>query len=298
MDFRSYLNKQKTITEEELYTLKSNNYSTKVLKDKLLQEKASYTRTTAKLMSMSRIPLTDDVVKVLGFSKKMKTLHATTLEHLKNLSKLGKSKNQISTFTRGLGGLIGSIAVYPDVVAELYGKSVIEFDFDIFSHPDKQGRRWISSYGNKKSKFLQETINTKPIKLIFELLHKQNEELPYDKDKFIDKMLIKNTFYISQFDKLTNDNKSLVVQKYFDNISNIMTNEIYIKIIKEIISGSNKKVGNYNEIIMNQFKVIGVYSIEAGKFQFNNSSAKHIIEKEGYKYLGHISKEKFNNFSV
>lgn len=265
---------------------------------KYLQEKASYNRTIVELMSMSKIPLTDKITKALGFGRNIKALHATTVEHLNGLSKLGKSKKQISTFTHGLGSLIGAISVRPDVVAVLDGRSVIDFDFDIFSHPDQQGRRWIGTRGSKKSEFLQEAINTKTINLIFDLLYEQSEQIPFQKEKFLDEMLNDDFLYVKQFDKLNGKNKSSAIKMYFDTIQNLMKNGMYINIVKEIIEASNKKVGSYDEIIMNQFKVIGVYSIEAGRFQYDTSMAQYSIEKVNHKYLGHISKEEFNSFSV
>jgi len=273
-----------------------------------LQEKASYNRTVVELMSMSKIPLTDKITKALGFGRNVKTLHATTVEHLNGLSKLGKSKKQISTFTHGLGSLIGAISVRPDVVAVLDGRSVIDFDFDIFSHPDQQGRRWIGTRGSQKSEFLQEAINTKTINLMYDYLQetlstdKKSEYFPvkynYTKDKFLDDMLNDDFNYVKFFNMLSGKQKANTIKMYFDTIQNLMKNKMYIDIVKEIIASSNKKVGSYDEIIMNQFKVIGVYSIEAGRFQYDTSMAQFSIEKEGHKYLGHISKEEFNSFSV
>lgn len=262
----------------------------------ILDEKASYYRNISQLMAMSRIPLTDKITQALGFGRNAKAYHATTIEHLTNLSKLGKSKKQISTFSHGLGSLLGAISVKPDIVAELEGRSVIDFSFDIFSHPDKDGRRWISTRGSKKSNFLQEAINTKPINLIFDLLYEQSSQIPYKREKFIDEMLFDDDLYVNQFNKLEGKNKAKVIKLYISNVLHLMQNKMYIDIIMEIINGSNKNVGSYDEIILNRFVVLKVYSVENGRYKYDSSTAQYDIEKQGYKYAGHIAKEGFNSF--
>jgi len=260
-----------------------------------LLEKASYYKTIIEMMSEGRIPLTDKITQALGYGRDAIAYHATTIEHLKNLSKIGKTKKQLSTFSHGLGSLLGAISVKPDVIAKLEGRSVIDFSFDIFSHPDKDGRRWIGIKGNKKSKFLQEAINTKPINLIYDLLSTQIP-MKYSKDKFLDKMLYDESFYQKQFNMLNGKDKSKVIQLYISNILYLVQNPMYENIVKEIINGSNKNVESYDEIIMNRFKVIGVYSVENGRYAYDTSMAQYDIEKQGYKYLGHINKDEFNNF--
>jgi hypothetical protein len=262
-----------------------------------LSEKASYYRSIVQLMAMSRIPLTDKITRSLGFGRDTIAFHATTIEHLDGLPSLGKTKKQISTFTKGLGSLIGAISVHPDVVAKLDGRSVIDFEFDIFSHPDPDGRRWIGTRGSKKSEFLQDAINTRPINLMFDLLQEQQETIPFQKPEFLDELIDNDTLYIEMFNKLNGKNKSKVIQLYISNVARLMTNDMYKNIAMEIISGANKQLGSYDEVIMNKFKVLGVYSIEAGRYKFDTSMAQYDIEKSGLKYLGHIKKEDFGKFS-
>jgi len=262
-----------------------------------LLEKASYYKTISELMAMSRIPLTDKITQSLGFGRDTIAYHATTIEHLSSLSKLGKTKKQISTFTHGLGSLLNAISVKPDVVAKLEGHSVIDFEFDIFSHPDKDGRRWIGIDSNNKSKFLKEAINTKPINLMFDLLQKQSEQIPFQKNEFIDELIINSALYIEVFNKLNGKNKSKVIQLYISNVANLMKKDMFKDITLEIIKGSNKNVGSYNEVILNKFKVLGVYSVENGRYTYDTSMAQYDVEKQGYKYLGHIRKDEFSTFN-
>lgn len=256
-------------------------------KQYILNESASYFKTTAELMSQSRLPLTDKVTKALGYGRDVIAYHATTIEHLKNLTKIGKTKKQISAFTHGLGSLLGSISVKPDVVAKLKGRSVINFSFDIFSHPDKDGLRWIGTRGNRKSNFLQEAINTKVINLM----------IKYTDNKYkFDDIFYDDTNYQNIFNELTNKQKYDIIKLYFSNINHLMENKMYVNIVHEIITGSDKKIGSYDEIILNKFTVLGVYSVENGRYAFNTSTARRDIEQQGYKYLGHIDREDFNSF--
>jgi hypothetical protein len=247
---------------------------------------------------MARIPLTDKVTQALGFGKDTVAFHATTIGHLKGLPKLGKTKKQISAFTKGLGSLINSISVRPDVVAKIEGRSVIDFDFDIFSHPDPDGRRWIGTRGSIKSNFLQEAINTKPINLMYDLLMEQQEDISHTKTEFLDVMLFDDFLYKRMFEMLNGKNKSEVIRLYISNVNKLVKNKMYKDIILEIISDSNKKTGSYDEVIMNKFKVIGVYSVEAGRYKFDTSMAQYDIEKAGLQYLGHVKQEEFNNFNT
>jgi len=212
------------------------------------------------------------------------------MEFLGNMKKLSKSKKQISTFTRGLGSLIGSISLLPEVVVKLEGNSVIDFDFDIFSHPDPQGRRWINSRGHTKSNFLQEAMNKKVIDLMLEMTGKIDQDFR--------KYLFDSSKYVSLFNELTGKQKSEVIKLYIDNVTSLMTNTMYANITKEILADPYRKIGTYDEIIMNQFKILGVYSIESGRFKYDQSMAQYQIEKMGFKYLGHISQDDFRNFST
>jgi hypothetical protein len=94
------------------------------------------------------------------------------------------------------------------------------------------------------------------------------------------------------FNNLTNKQKQKVIAFYIANAENLMSNTMYSKIMNKVIM---LDVEPYDEILMNKFKVLGVYSIEYGKFKFNHENAQSIIEDMGYKYLGHIPKSEFKN---
>ena len=254
-----------------------------------LTEAPSYDKKIVELISTAHLPITPKITEYLGFGDKKVVFHATNLEHLKNLKKTGKSKKAISTFTRGLNKLVnGGMSVNPDVVAKLEGNALMEFNGDAYSHPDKQGRRWINTRGFRKSDFLQDALMNKTIRMIYDFLGLEDEE---DYEKFYNNMRYSYRFFQDAFSKLTNKQKQKVIAFYIANAENLMSNTMYSKIVNEIIM----QVDDFDEILMNKFKVLGVYSIEYGKFKFNHENAQSIIEDMGYKYLGHIPKSEFKN---
>jgi len=252
---------------------------------KSLNEAPAYFRGIDYLMSMSYIPITTKVQKLLGYDVKVKDVyHATSIDFLDGLKNIQNSKNHISTFTHNLSNLIDKITTKPDILVKLNGTVNMDFDFDIFSHPDKFGRRWLSTRGSSKSDFLKHAINDKVIKEIIKL---SGKDLKPD-DLFFDDYIYQKTF-----NELQKKDKTFLVQMYFDRVHEILKNNIYTKILKEILSSPDgREKTKYNELIVNKFKILGVYSIEANKYKFNHEAAKDDIEQYGLKYLGHLDLDK------
>jgi hypothetical protein len=121
---------------------------------------------------------------------------------------------------------------------------------------------------------------------------KDYEDFYGNYEEFYEYMRYSNTNFVKIFDLLTNKEKQKVIAFYISNAENLMSNTMYSKIINELII---KDDYGYDEIIMNKFKVLGVYSIENGRFAFNHDNAQSIIEEMGYKYLGHIPETEFKN---
>jgi len=260
----------------------------KTFKEFLL-EQPSYSRDSIEMMFRCAIPLTAKITKEIDkISPKMKVYHATTLEHLKGLKDLGKTSKQISTFSKGLGSVINTISIKPDIMAVLEGQGDLISDTDIYSHPDENGIRWINTRGD----FLQEAMIKPTIKKMYQLADK-----PLDNDHLYDIMFDDTTLLeeYKEFEFNSKQRKELV-KFYEDNLVRLMKKKIY----KDFIITQIEKIKNpaltHNEIIMSKFKVIGVYAIEAGKFQFDHSMAEFQITNLGYKYLGFIPKEDFKKF--
>lgn len=252
-----------------------------------LKESASYYKSMADVMSLSRIPITTKIAKSLGYGGTTKKVyHVSTTNFIKNMVNIQKTKKHISTFTHGLQHITNAISVKPDLMFELEGTAVMDFKHDIFSHPDKRGRRWISTRGHPKSQFLQEGINLKIIKLMFELSGTSGDAYAYIDDDYK---------YTSLFESLEPNDQEKVVTAYIKKVQDMMEKPMYNKIVTEILA-VNKINSSYDEIILNNFKIKGVYSLENGKYQFNHDDAEKFIKSHKIKYLGHLSLSDFSKY--
>ena len=248
---------------------------------------SSYYRELAEMFSYGRIPITSKVSKLLGYTNKMvEVQHCTSIEYIKKLKQIQGTNNHVSTFTHDLSNLINNITVRPELMFILKGNSVIDFEHDIFSHPDKNGRRWLGTTNHSKSLFLRESLLLKCSREIIKIL-----QLDIDAyDLVYDPMKLQKAFL--ELSKKDQDN---IIQMYVDKVHNLMSKSIFTKIVKEILL-VNKDNLKYNEIILNNFKIKGCYALETGKFQFNHDEAENIVTEHGIKYLGFIPISDFKKY--
>jgi len=257
----------------------------------LFTEKSSQGNFSAQsLAAKGYIPLSTPMMERLGLSEKdFVAYHATTIGHLKGLSKLGSSKKSISAFTKGLHSIIGGIVIKPDVVAQIRGTKLIQAEQDFFTYIDKQGRRWFKVKG-KKEEFMNNALLAKPLKSFMQEQFPDTweDELEYYLDR---PKIIKDIVSYSNASKKA---LNIFIKNYIDNAERLLINPMYAKILKEHLE--NASLLKHDELVMNQFIVEKVYSLEAGKYQFDNSMAEYDITKLGYEYGGHISKSDFSKF--
>lgn len=97
-------------------------------------------------LSSVQLPISPSIFnRVFGEHPKVRAFHTTDMDGVKALLKIQGSKKSISTFfvmtandiTRGIGETDGGI------VAEVEGSMLAGFAIDIYSSPDKTGRRWV-----------------------------------------------------------------------------------------------------------------------------------------------------------
>ena len=246
-----------------------------------ITEKPSYSYDIIDLMAASALPLTDKILKSLGFeNKKTTAYHATGLEFLKQLKKMERTDKPISTFTKNLWSVVNGISTRPDIIVKLEGTSILDYKGDIFSHPDTTGRRWIKTRGIDKSDFLQHSLNDKIIK---EILNHTNSDIS------IDDMIYDDNEYKKEFSRLNKKEQEKIIKLYISHAEDIMNKKMFSNIVLELLNARSGRY-NHNEILMTNFKILGVYSIENGIYAFNKFSAKEDIEEHGFKYLGHIDK--------
>ena len=244
----------------------------------------------------TNIPLTKTVLKNLGFeTKNMQAFHATELKHLKNIQKIAKSKKTLSTFSKGLPSVLQNILTKPDVIVKLEGTAVLDYDSDIFSTPDQNGRRWLSTFSLpvRKYEFLFDAL-TRKLAEEMNILINDIEEVPTKTADVKDYLKV-------NWQNLSGKQKQYLIQYYLKKVESLTSNNIYQKIIHEMLEKHNKESNNYshNEILMNQSKIIGVYALQNGRFQYKSKSEEEFIGFEikqycNCPYLGFIEKDKFS----
>lgn len=256
---------------------------------KLFTERASAYKDNCYLISNIFLPLTRKISDLLGGGKNKTAFHTTSLEYLPNLKKI-KGDKAISAFTKGLNSVVRNVNVKPDVLVKLEGNVLLEIHKDAFTHLDKSGKRWVSldsiSNDSKKLTFIHYAFINKTIGFI-----NDNYNLGVTKED------LRDNSFCKKFDTLTAKQKKEVLDFHIKHIEALMNNTMYLNMIKEFLD-SNESKYSHNELVINNFKILGVYSIEVGKYQFDHSLARYQIEKMGYNYLGHISKDEFNKVSI
>jgi len=254
-----------------------------------LLERASYYREDCNLLEYAFLPLTPTISKLLGGGRNQEAFHLTSLEFLPNLKKIRGNKS-ISTFTKGMGSVIKNVNVKPDVLVKLEGNVVLSSEKDAFTHLDKSGMRWVNletiQNNRKKYNFIWDAFSGKVSKYMSDRYDLGMTQEDID-EKFI----------CDFWSKLKAKEKKDIKDFYIKHVETLLQNKTYLDIIKEFLE-NNKTDYIHNEIVMNKFKVLGVYSIEANKFQYDKSMAQYYIEKSGYRYLGHITKYDFRNVTI
>ncbi len=240
------------------------------------------------LMQYAYIPISGPMLDRLGFLEEdFEAFHATTLDHLKGLQKLGKSKKGISTFTYGLDSIVRNIVVMPEVLAKVKGTRLLGATADFYTYLDKQGRRWFKVKG-KDAKFVRESLLVPTINFMSDLAAKILEP-----DE-IDMMVASEDFdFINMIDSLSKRDKGKVIKFYMDNAERVMNSPATFKIISKHLKASSDL--SHDEVVVNNFKVTRVYSLEANKYAHNRETAENDVESLGFEYWGHIPKSLFKS---
>ena len=227
-----------------------------------------------KLIGMNAVPLSTDMMDRLGYSYEDEAYHVTDVQYLNDLAKLQGSKKQISAFTVG-GNELMKLPSNPTVVVKLEGNFVIEAKSDMWTALDKQGRRWITLADSNNE--IGTTHSEKLSFFIGGIKNKIIKKLGYD--VYDDK--VKSTNSISW---MTKKDRSILYREYIKEVEKYLEKCGYKLLnnhLKENITYS------YNEVILNKFKIIGVYSLG-----INNKENE--IKKEGLKYLGNMGMEELS----
>ena len=141
----------------------------------------------------------------------------------------------------------------------------------------------MNTIGHSKSQFLKEAILIKVIKFMLETLNIDDDAYDYLPQKE----------FTDLFEQIKN--KQAVVDFYINRVVEITKMQMYKDIIQNILS-VNTIGSKYNEILLNNFTIKGVYSLSNSKFEFNHETAENLITSAGLKYLGHLDKDDFKKY--
>jgi hypothetical protein len=199
------------------------------------------------LIDRKAIPVDRKLMDELGYLEEdVIAYHVTNERHLPGLIKNQKKDYPISTFTRGGGDLL-TLPSQPNIVVKLKGDALITGASDIWTLVDENGMRWINQDGKEKTKlsfFISGIINS--------LLRKRGLNTVYEvKDV--------KKFYKEYVDKLLD---------YLDHGG-----------YRELNKFLNNKSKRYNEIILTNFVILKVSSIN-----IDNPSVKKLCEKHKIPY--------------
>ena len=235
------------------------------------------------------IPLTPSVVeKALGKKIPVKSFHITGPEGIGKIKTILNRKKSISTFTatheseslakgRGVQTGMGGIICY--VEGHLLAQKSMDFD----TVPDKQGRRWVSSWHvfDKKPEIWGKAL--KASKVDYENIDAKMSKID---QKYHDLWMFKNSTdpeHISyeEYKAKVKEEQGPVIAKYvkdFINVANktLLKNKKLFK--KSLIdSDVNKKSAWWNEILVYNTKIIDMFVMQ--RVLDNSPLAKLEIEK-------------------
>ena len=229
------------------------------------------------------IPLTPAVVeRALGKKIPVKSFHITGPDGIKQLRNVLNRKKSISTFTRthesealakgrGIQTGMGGIICY--VEGHLLGGKYLDFD----TTPDKQGRRWVSSFHVFDKDKMIWTNALKASKVDFDSIDGKMGKIERDyKDKWIE-----GDIKYDEYKAKVKEEQGPLVAKYIKDFINV-ANKTLIKnkkIFKKslIDSDVNKKSAWWNEIVVYDTKIIDMFVMQ--RVLDNSPLAKLEIEK-------------------
>ena len=181
-------------------------------------------------MRKAWVPLSTSIINKMVGESFVQTWHVTDANHVGNVMKLQGKKKSLSTFNASDSAwspITGKgMWTKGGVVIQMYGQLMAQGNDDLWSAPDKQGRRWV------------------------------------DPTYLFGRGVLKiNPSWIT--DDMTATEKRDVVKKYIDNVYKEMYKH-RIKFIQKLISDSHSLhyEADYNEVIVNQIRIGNVFAIK------------------------------------
>lgn len=228
------------------------------------------------LMGIGALPLTSTVMDRLGYKYDSYMYHATDFQGLENLKKLQGSKKQISAFTKGGTNLLSNIVVQPKFIVALEGDIIIEGESDLWTLLEKGGRRWLSFRpgDSKEGDQLKKMLLSALIDKVYDMGYESIE------DEDTESHIIETISYMMKKDR------GVLIKWYHQMAERLI--ERNFKLLNKHLKNNNDNL-NYNEVVTNNIKIIGVYALSSDPYSVNK------IEQAGLKYLGIVSQSELSS---
>jgi hypothetical protein len=218
------------------------------------------------LIAMSAIPLSTPMMDRLGYSYEDEAYHVTSGQYLDSLVKMQNKKKQISAFTKG-GFQLMKLPSNPTILVKLEGNIVIDAASDMWTSIDSNGRRWINVVSSENSNGTE--YSEKLSFFIRGIANKIRKDLGYGE-------MSKGYEGLKDINLMTKEDRNKMYKLYIDSVEKYLQKDGYKLLNKHLKTNITY---DYNEVILNKFKIIGAYSLD-------NDDKKDEIEKAKIKYLG------------
>lgn len=235
------------------------------------------------------IPLTPSVVeKALGKKIPIKSFHITGPDGIRQLKNVLNRKKTISTFTathedeslaKGRGVQTGMGGIICFVEGHLLAKKSMDFD----TTPDKQGRRWVSSFHVFDKDKMIWTNALKAAKIDYESIDRKMIDIEREyHDRWMDlPSTDPNHLEYNEYKEQAKKAVGPVVAKYVKDYIDVANKTLlkHKKLFKKslIDSKHNKRTSWWNELLVYDTKIIDMFVMQ--RVLDNSALAKVEIEK-------------------
>lgn len=215
-----------------------------------LNEKNNSSAFIIKRIRNGAIPLSPSTFERIFGDKTGRYLHVLDISKISSLKKISKTKKSISAFSRMESNFIFTgakgLSIANPCVALLEGKYIFDFNDDVFTSFDSQGRRWIEVGDLEESASFYEDISD----------------------------LIQDEFK----EQLRGLNMHLYELKDNKEIQTAIT--LYFDITEKILKSQEKKIIKFNKTLINSYNEIVAYDFEIKKILVTKENMKDEDNKD------------------
>jgi len=240
--------------------------------EQIVNEDVKWQEDTYRKCMLGKLPLSLNIVKQLVEPIRTTSLHATDVENLQKVAALQGTKKSISTFTKTTkwGKLVQGKGMHTKggILVALSGVVLAQSIMDLWTEPDKQGRRWVNP-GTVISGLGREQD------VVFNLA----PELKKYKERWKE----------HSFDgTITNAEKAEFIKKYYDAAEKYMLSKK--KEFQDKYLNSNKLYydSDWNEVVLTDIKIEKILAVPS------NWSDDEVENEKTLKQL----KQKYKNVEV